>query len=306
MVFRKPIPQPLPTAFSVADAYAHGFSRAQLRNRSLLVPFHGTRALALPTSGEPQAEFKMRCRALATRMPSGAAFSHRTAAILHQMPLPGQQTNQHFEVTVPAPGRAIRRRGVDGHCSFLAPDCVGTLAGIPVTTVERTWCDLATMLSLPDLVAVADFLLWHRNPRTTIARLTTAVGRHPSRSGRPALRSALTLASDHSQSRPESLVRVDLALSDLPTPVANLELHLVITRRVVHLDLAYPEYKLELEYHGDQHRTDVRQWRSDVRRANDIGDEGWQTLQFTGDDLADLPSLRRRVERRLRSLGWDG
>lgn len=177
---------------------------------------------------------------------------------------------------------------------------------MPITTVERTWCDLATNVPLPDLVAVADFLLWHRAPRTTIARLTAAVDSHPSRAGRPALRQALTLVSDHSQSRPESLVRVDLALSPLPTPVANLELRLPIARRIVHLDLAYPEYKLELEYHGDQHRTDVRQWRSDVRRANDIGDEGWQTLQFTGDDLADLPGLRLRVERRLRSLGWRG
>ncbi|MET1051007.1 MAG: hypothetical protein ABWX65_00065 [Mycetocola sp.] len=305
MVFRKSLPQPLPAAFSVADAYARGFSRGQLRNPALLVPFHGTRVVAPPTPAAPQIAFDVRCTALATRMPPGAAFSHRTAAILHQMPLP-RQTSDLLEVTVPAPGRAIRRRGVGGHCSLLPPECVVLLAGVPVTTVERTWCDLATILSLPDLVAVADFLLWHKAPRTTVARLTAAVERYPSRSGGPALRCALTLVSDHSQSRPESLVRVDLALSALPTPVANYEVYLTAAGRTVFLDLAFPAYKLELEYHGDQHRTDVRQWRSDVRRANDIGDEGWQTLQFTGDDLADLPGLRRRVERRLRSLGWNG
>lgn len=95
-------------------------------------------------------------------------------------------------------------------------------------------------------------------------------------------------------------------MSSLPTPEANHGVYLPIARRTVYLDLAYPEYKLELEYHGDQHRTDIKQWRSDVRRGNDIGDEGWRTLQFTGDDLADLPGLRRRVERRLRMLGWSG
>lgn len=266
------------------------------------MPFHGTRILA----GSPLTIFELRCRALATRMPEGAAFSHGTAAALHQMPVPRLDIDGRLEVTVTAPGRAIRRRGVVGHCSILPPDCVTVVAGVHVTTVERTWCDLATRLPLPDLVAVADFLLWHKAPRTTVARLTAAVEHHPSRPGRSAMRQALTLVSDHSQSRPESLVRVDLALSDLPTPVANLELVLPIARRTVYLDLAYPEYKLELEYHGDQHRSDVRQWRSDVRRSNDIGDEGWQTLQFTGADLADLPGLRRRVERRLRALGWTG
>ena len=175
-----------------------------------------------------------------------------------------------------------------------------------MTTVERTWCDLAAVLDLPDLVAVADFLLWHEAPKTTRAQLVAAIQTYPSRTGREALRRALALSSDHSRSRPESLVRVDLALSDLPTPVANHEVYLTIARRTVYLDLAFPEYKLELEYHGDHHRTDTSQWRGDVRRQNDVGDEGWQSLQFTGDDLPDMPGLRRRVERRLRMLGWTG
>ncbi|MET0844053.1 MAG: hypothetical protein ABWY23_09390 [Mycetocola sp.] len=272
-----------------------------MRNRSLVAPFTRTRvgaAEAIP--------IELSCRALATRMPAGAAFSHHTAAILHGMPLPLAAVGTVVDVTVPRPARATRRRGTRGHSAVLAASDVESIAGVPVTTVERTWCDLAALLELPDLVAVADFLLWHEAPLSTPERLAAAVEAYPSRTGRPALRQALSLANDHSRSRPESLVRVDLALSHLPTPDANYEVYLPIARRTVYLDLAYPEYKLELEYHGDQHRTDVRQWRSDVRRANDIGDEGWQTLQFTGDDLADLPALRRRVERRRRALGWSG
>lgn len=272
-----------------------------MRNRALAAPFHGTRV------GSTMAiDFTLRCDALATRMPPGAAFSHRTAALLHGMPLPMSTTTGPLDVTVPVPRRAMRRRGVLGHRAVLLKGDVQILGNVPVTSVERTWCDLATMLDLPDLVAVADFLLWHEAPRTTRARLAGAIDDYPSRAGIRALRRALALSSDHSRSRPESLVRVDLALSGLPTPDANYELYLTVARRTVYFDLAYPKYKLELEYHGDQHRTDIRQWRSDVRRANDIGDEGWQTLQFTGADLADLPGLRRRVERRLRSLGWKG
>jgi hypothetical protein len=300
VTFRKPLPLPLPPAFAVADAYAHGFTRAQMRNRSLVAPFTGTRVEAAATI-----PLELSCRALSTRMPPGAAFSHRTAAILHGMPLP-RTAETRLDVTVPTPARATRRRGTRGHSAVLQAADVEVVAGLPVTTVERTWCDLAGILELPDLVAVADLLLWHEAPRSTTAALAASIEAYPSRTGRPILRRALTLSSDHSRSRPESIVRVGLALSSLPTPEANYEVFLPIARRTVYLDLAYPKYKLELEYHGDQHRHDVRQWRNDVRRGNDIGDAGWQTLQFTGDDLADLAGLRRRVERRLRMLGWSG
>ncbi|GGF05493.1 hypothetical protein [Mycetocola zhadangensis] len=302
MNFRKPLPAQLPPAFSVADAYTRGFTRGQLRNSALTAPFHGTRvAAATPLSLE------LACRAVATRMPPGTAFSHRTAARLHGMPLP-LFADTLLDVTVPAPRRAPRPAGVRGHSALLHPtDTVAIANGtLTVTSVERTCCDLAGVLALPDLVAAVDSLLWHEEPQTTVTKLADAIERYPARAGRPALRRALALSSDHSRSRPESLVRVDLALSSLPTPVANFEVYLRTARRTVYLDLAYPEYKLELEYHGDQHRTDRRQWRSDIRRTNDVGDEGWQALQFTGDDLPDLPNLRRRVERRLRMLGWTG
>lgn len=290
----------MPTVFSVADAYARGFTRSQMRNRALTTPFHGTRI----TAGV-SLTLELACRAMASRLPRGSAFSHRTAALLHSMALP-LFADALLDITVPTPIRAPRRRGVRGHSAVLTSADLMSLSGFPVTTLERTWCDLGVVLDLPDLVAAADSLLWHESPRTTRLNLAAAIEAYPSRAGRAVLRRALTLTSDHSRSRPESLVRVDLELSVLPTPVANLEVYLPIARKTVYLDLAYPEYKLELEYHGDHHRSTVTQWRTDVRRSNDIGDEGWQALQFTGDDLPALPDLRQRVARRLRMLGWNG
>jgi hypothetical protein len=300
VTFRKPLPRQLPSAFSVADAYANGFTRSQMRNRALVTPFRGTRI----TAGV-SLTLELACRAIASRMPQGSTFSHRTAALLHGMPLPLFSPTL-LDVTVPTPMRSPRRHGVRGHSAVLHSGDILNLAGVPVTTLERTWCDLGVVLELPDLVAVADSLLWHESPRSTRLRLATAIETYHSRAGRAVLRRALALTSDHSRSRPGSLVRVDLTLSDLPAPVANLEVYLPIARKTVYLDLAYPDYKLELEYHGDHHRSDVKQWRTDVRRGNDIGDEGWQSLQFTGDDLPALPDLRQRVGRRLSLLGWNG
>ncbi|WP_282433156.1 DUF559 domain-containing protein [Cryobacterium arcticum] len=68
-------------------------------------------------------------------------------------------------------------------------------------------------------------------------------------------------------------------------------------------DLAYPEYKLFVEYQGDQHRTDRAQWRADIRRVGRLEDHGWQVLQFTDDDLRDPAALVARIALRLRARG---
>ena len=178
------------------------------------------------------------------------------------------------------------------------------VSGVPVTTAERAWCDLAAILSLPDLVAAGDYLLCWEHPKTTLERLVDAVAQYPSRRGRSKLALALALLSPRSRSRPESILRVTLAGSPLPNPVPNFAVFLDLSRRNIEIDLAFPKYKVGLEYQGDHHRENRRQWRRDIRRGNDAVDEGWSMLYFTGDDTDDLPELLGRVERRLQQRGW--
>jgi hypothetical protein len=281
----------------VPDAYVHGLSRAQLRNPALQRPFHGVR-FAPGIRGE----HIDRCRAFSLRMPGEHVFSHVTAAAIHGMPLPAALQNGPLHVMSPATVRATKAQGTIGHCAALRPRDVVERYGVRVTSAERTWCDLAALLDLDDLVAAGDLLLWHERPVTTVERLRDAVATYPSQRGRVNLRHALPLLSAHSRSRPESLVRVALIRSHLPDPVPNHEVYLRSIRREI--DLAYPKYKVGLEYQGDHHRTDVAQWRGDIRRGNDAVDEGWSMIYFTGDDLADLPGILMRTERRLRARGW--
>lgn len=298
MRFLRPLPDDLPPALSVNDGHARGLTRSQMRNPAFIVPFQGTRLL---TSEEPT--LTLRCAALLSRMPERIVFSHVTAAQLHGMWLPLIH-DQRIHAMVPAPHSRIRRRGVIGHSGVLTPADRDIANDLPVTSVERTWCDLGSLLDVPDLVAAADGLLCWKEPRTTLAKLRTAADRCKNRAWFRRLDDALALATHRSASRPESLVRVDLTLSPLPTPIANYQLNL--TRRPGYrvIDLAYPKYRLGIEYHGDHHRTDKQQWRADVQRANDVLDEGWEELQFTGADLGHLLDLRGRIERRLRARGW--
>jgi hypothetical protein len=200
----------------------------------------------------------------------------------------------------------MRHRGVVGHSARLSRQDVSTRLAVPVTSPERTWCDLAAVLDLQNLIAAGDYFLCWKAPFTTLERLAEAVEAYPSRRGRVLLRCAIPLLSAHSRSRPESLVRVALSASRLPDPIPNFGVHLAESRRDLEIDLAYPEYMVGLEYQGDHHREDRGQWRRDVRRGNDAVDAGWSMLYFTGDDIADMPGVVARVERRLRSRGWVG
>ncbi|WP_167132589.1 hypothetical protein [Paramicrobacterium chengjingii] len=298
MRFIKSFPDGIHTPFAIRDARDAGATRSQLRNSAFVAPFHGTRMLA---AAEPT--LTLRCAALLSRMPDRIVFSHTTAARLHGMWLPFT-LDDTVHTTLPAPQRCMRRKGARGHSARLIDADRTRIGELPVTTVERTWCDLGSILELPDLVAAADGLLCHKNSRTTVVKLQAVVARQRNRPYHAKLRRALGLVTDQSASRPESLVRVELALSNLPTPIPNFRLNLTHRPGYRVVDLAYPDYRLGLEYHGDHHRTDKGQWHTDVRRMNEIIDEDWEELQFTGADLPRLDLLRERVERRLRARGW--
>ncbi|GLK16441.1 endonuclease domain-containing protein [Herbiconiux flava] len=140
--------------FSVARARASGVSVGRLRNPGLARPFHGVRARVVPTGLEAL------CRAYAQIMPSDAAFSHVTAALLHGLPVPAAllpATTLH----VTRPRRALEAAGVSGHQQRLGPSEVVHANGLRVTSPPPTLCDLggSGQFELRDLVAVADAIL---------------------------------------------------------------------------------------------------------------------------------------------------
>ena len=79
--------------------------------------------------------------------------------------------------------------------------------------------------------------------------------------------------------------------------------------RMPHVDFAYPEYRVAIEYEGDYHRT-PEQFRRDIRRYECLQDAGWIVIRAAADDVPDDPAAPRalelleRIEQRLRSRGW--
>src|SRR6476659_5052450 len=138
--------------FTVVEAAAAGVSLKRLRHQSLAALGRGIR-VQIPTPGlplcvrvRPFIEVNERC-----------AASHLTAAELGALPVrQPKEGPQMYHVIRPEGAAHLNRPHVIVHRMKLYDDEVTVLNGIPVTTPERTWLDLAEMLTVDELVVAGD------------------------------------------------------------------------------------------------------------------------------------------------------
>lgn len=300
-------PQPLPTSlsrgpFTVEAALESGVSEPRLRRADLVSPYRGTRLLV-----DFELDLVTRCAAALLAVGGEAAISHATAARLWELPLPRPLEEEVvIDVAVPVPRRATRLAGVRGHRLALDPRDVVTLNGLRVTSAARTWCDLARVLSDEDHLAVGDRILWRQAPLASRETIAAALLAHPPSQGGARMRRVYPELSDRADSRPESRIRWRLLRAGLPRPEVNF---VVCDRNgsfVARVDLAFVDFRMALEYEGDQHRTNRDQWRSDLSRVPRLEDELWHTTRMGPSDLTDSRELIARLKRRLRERGWRG
>ena len=306
MTARIPLPRELQTgAFSVDRALALGLGAKRLRGKDLEQPFWGVRTVRGPAP-VPTAH-DLAC-VYAARMPTQSFFSHVTAARLWGIPIPIRlQLSPSLDVGVPQAHFVPTGRGVRGHRLRIAPEDVVRLGGLRVTSLARTWCDLAALLDEEDLVAAGDFLLWRKRPRSLrLGRddLAHALSRFHGRRGRPRLDATLPFLSDRSDSPPESAFRVRFAHAGFPPPAVNRDAFDDAGRFLGMPDLSFPEYRVAFDYEGDHHRTDPVQWAKDLKRAPRFENADWAYLLGGSADYADPGELLANVARRLRAHGF--
>lgn len=307
MTRRSPLPAAIAgRSFTVTEARAHGVSHGRLSAGDLTAPFSGIRMPALthedwPDPLETHRDLVRRlCQAYSLRMPSDAFYCGPTAALLHGIPLPASlETGSALHVGLPRGSRAVHIVGALGHSYDISIDDVVTRDANRVTSVERTWCDLARLLPLGDLVAAGDWLIRRRRPLTSPARLEAAVARHDGQRGVKNLRQAVLLLNDRAESPRESRLRVAIVLAGLPAPEVNVEIFDSRGRFLARADLLYREFKLILEYEGLQHLTDRAQWQRDIDRTHALEDDGWRIIRVTADDLRDPRRLIERIRRHI-------
>ncbi|TXK18401.1 hypothetical protein [Homoserinibacter sp. GY 40078] len=276
--------------FRVSEGRGRGLTASQLRR--LDAPFWGVRSSWRDTG------FEHLVRAFAPRMPDRAFFYGTTAARLHELPLPERMLDDAIHVAVPAGSRRVDAQGVRAHHVRISPLDITSRGWCSLASVARTWCDLGAMGATEgDLVVSGDRALWVRDPLTTTELLAETLSRYEGRRGARRLHEALPLLDSRADSPAESRIRLAIHHARLPRPAVNTAVR--VGSEVIHPDLVWAQSRVMLEYEGDHHRTDRRQWRYDIRRYANARAAGWVVIQATGDDLRDpsrlLAALRRAL-----------
>lgn len=242
--------------------------------------------------------------------------SHLTALLLHRIPVPPWLAEDgRIHLTRPHARGVCRRFGVLSHARSLGEEDVVRLHGIPVTTVERTWADLASLLPrgmVDPLVVAGDAVVtppWTSEGRgaaaTSTRRLRAALDRAGRFKGVVAAREALELVRVGADSPQETALRLALHHAGLPEPELQLRLH-PDRERTPDADLGWREWRLVLHYDGGTHLDPAQaaqdaQWRDEGwRRA------GWAQIWATVEDARD--DFRRVTDEvaahRARLGGW--
>lgn len=271
-----------------------------MRSTDLTTPFRGVR------SSSEAAGVLDRCRQYASRMPASHFFSHQTAAALHSIPLPWRfAPGGPLHVSAFEPEQEPRMRGVAGHTVQPGLATVGLAHGLRVTSPADTWCELSTLLTIDELIVVGDRLLGRQNPLCTMQELRSAVTAFAGRRGVRRLREAFVDVRPRVDSPKETELRLLLVRGGLPEPQINAIIRNRYGAQIAIGDLVYPEFRTLVEYDGQQHRTDDRQYETDSDRIQEILDENWRVVRVLKDHLRYRPAtVLTRVRSALIHGGW--
>ncbi|EFG76615.1 hypothetical protein HMPREF0591_3491 [Mycobacterium parascrofulaceum ATCC BAA-614] len=157
-----------------------------------------------------------------------------------------------------------------------------TVGGYPVTTPERTAFDIGRRGAVRSAVVRLDALA--RATGFKVDDVLRIAKRHPGSPGLRRLETALELVDPGAQSPRESYLRLLLIDAGLPRPQTQIPVLGVDGIPVAFLDLGWAEDMVAVEYDGDQHRTERRQYVKDIRRIEMLEQMGWIVVRVVAED----------------------
>jgi hypothetical protein len=197
------------------------------------------------------------------------------------------------------PSKTARiRPGVQIHGYRIPPRNLMRIGELVVTTPERTVVDLARAADRIDGLAVVDAAL-----RKGVCTAETLAGQLKLQAGSRGIIQARQLVEwgdAGAESPMESRARFRVLDSDLPRPVLQFWVCDKLDNRVYRLDLAWPDYRVGLEYDGIGHLDRARQ-RHDLERRAWLSDAGWRILYVTDIDIyRQQARMLTRLDRQIR------
>ena len=224
------------------------------------------------------AELTLRERAVAAWLASGrrAIIAGAAAAGLHESPW----VDPHTPIEILGV-KCRAQPGLIPRAERISSEDVTTLAGLRVTTRARTGFDLARWRRRGEALARLDALMWHGG--FALDEVEGIIERYPRARGVRQLRDLLPLVDRGAASPRESITRLRLIDAGLPAPQTQIPV-CEGGRVVAYLDMGWEEFKVAVEYDGDQHRTDRRQYVKDTRRIRMLEEMGWIIVRVIAED----------------------
>ena len=156
------------------------------------------------------------------------------------------------------------------------------MSGRTVTTPERTAFDIGRRGAVHSAVVRLDALA--RATGFKVDDVMRIAKRHPHAPGLRRLEAALELVDPGSQSPRESYLRLLLTDAGLPRPQTQIPVLGADGIPVAYLDLGWEEQMVAVEYDGDHHRSDRRQYVKDIRRQEMLERMGWIVVRVVAED----------------------
>jgi Protein of unknown function (DUF559) len=108
------------------------------------------------------------------------------------------------------------------------------------------------------------------------------IERYPGARGNKRARVILDLMDAGAESPRESWLRLVVIGAGLPRPTTQIRV--TDGQLVAYLDMGWEDQLVALEYDGDHHRTDRRQYVKDIRRAEMLERLGWHVVRVIKED----------------------
>lgn len=296
-------------SFALPESDACGVPRGRTRTKDLRTVSRGVRE---PVRVEQS--LAQRIRPHLVLLPD-AVVSDGTAAQLHGMPLPPWlKAEELLHLTRPNGSAAIRRKGVQGHRRSLQVSEIVHLGGLRLTSLARTWADLAGRLAVEDLVVAADWMVsayWRefgepRVAKTPLAELRAYAGSLRGTRFLRRLEEALDLTRVGVDSPPETRLRLMMLRGRLPEFTVNCRIESSRIHRAVWTDLGHRDYRVCVEYDGLHHLTPEQQALDNERDAL-TALAGWRQIKINRLQLRQPESsVLAPIRRALRDNGWHG
>ena len=236
-----------------------------------------------PTDLEDTVE--LRAAAIRLVLTEHMVLADRTAAWLHGVDhyrIDDLHGVPPLDVMAVAGSEPTRRKGTRGGKRALLEGDICRVSGVAVTTPARTAADLACLFGRREALAVLDAFM--RICGVTRDELEQLVIRFAGRRGVTQLRELVALATPLAESPGESWSRIDVLDAGLPAPQPQFWIKVNGVEKY-RLDLAYPLWKIAVEYDGEEFHTLPEDRDEDERRRTWLRRRGWIVIVVTKEDF---------------------